>query len=171
VLRVFICLALLYGPQVVKARPLTVVYASAWTPISIGEGKTVKGLLPSLVETILHREMGVKIQHVGVPWKRAQRMVKTGQADAFVTAPTQARLEYSESTEEAFYTLEFRAFARKNSDSFQLLTKNTDLSQIKDRVRFCDVLGNGWARSFYGSQGINYFIAPDWSVCANDCSQ
>lgn len=163
-LKVFFCSALLLGSVSLFADPLRVVYASAWKPISSGESGSVTGLLPSLVDSILHKEMGMEVQHIGVPWKRAQEMIRSGKADAFITTPTDMRLRFAETTEEPFYTLEFRAFARKNSEIFTLLSTQK-LTQLNGRVRFCDVLGNGWAKSFYGKKNLEYFLAPEIGHC------
>jgi len=35
------------------------------------------------------------IEHIAVPWARAQQMVRTGKADGMVTTATPARLEYT----------------------------------------------------------------------------
>ncbi len=153
--------------SVAHGQPLTVVYANAWKPISVGTGEKVEGILPSLVESILHDEMGLQVRHVGVPWKRAQRMIESGTADAFVTAPTAARLQFTESTQQTFYSLEFRAFAKKGSAAFLDLRQDPNISSYRDSLRFCDVLGNGWAKAFYKAREIDYYIASEIAQCAH----
>ncbi len=96
-------------------KPLTIVYANKWAPLSSGDGGAVSGILPTLLTVIITDRMGQNIQHIGVPWKRAQAMVRSGIADAFITTPTKGRLQFTERSENPVYSLAFRAFVSGES--------------------------------------------------------
>ena len=92
--------------------------------------------------------MGRAVSHVGAPWKRAQKMVEAGRADAFVTVPTDVRLAYTDSSRNVVFTFEQRAFVKKGGAAEMALMEDPSLASIA-KLRVCDILGNGWAIRFY----------------------
>ncbi|MEH6470545.1 MAG: transporter substrate-binding domain-containing protein [Halopseudomonas sp.] len=160
-----ICCLLLSLSSTAKACELSIVYADSWAPISSGEGSLVTGILPSLVQTIIGDQIGCNISHQGVPWGRAQTMLKHGLADAFITTPTAERLSFTRSSHNSFYSLDFVAFADRQSAVHEAFNNGMPLGQIGNQFRICDVLGNDWAKSFYASQGINFIEAPTLDNC------
>lgn len=143
-------------------RVLKVVYAASWAPISVGEGDKVSGILPDLVETYVHKGLGIKVDHIGVPWARAQEMVRSGQADAFITTATPERLEFTTASQEPIYQLAFKPVVRRGEGT-RFVTE-TALTRMKN-LRFCDVLGNGWARDFYEKLNIKFYVAQTLDQC------
>lgn len=141
-----------------------VVYANKWPPFSSGDGDDVVGILPDIVRTIIEERMGYKVIHEGVPWARAQKNVEFGQADAFITTPTEERLNYSIRSETDVVQMPFQAFTRAQGVAFDQLKQrpvNADLTNFN----YCDVLGNGWAESFYQKRGISFEKVPALTNC------
>lgn len=141
-----------------------IVYANDWKLMSQGDNGAVEGLLPSLMHEIVVRRMDHPLRRKGVPWGRAQVMVRSGQADGFVTAPTGERLEYAVRARNDVYALQFRAFTLQDSVAGEQFAKDTAL--VADTaVRFCDVLGNGWAQRFYAQYHLSYLQTPTVENC------
>lgn len=143
---------------------IRIVYAADWAPISHGEGSDVRGILPDLMEAIIARRLGVPVIHSGQPWGRAQALIESGQADAFVTTPTEARLEYARRSEENVLLVPFQAFTTSDSTFYRELAAGAPLTSLKD-ARFCDVLGNGWAKAFYAKRKLDYLSVPTIENC------
>jgi len=160
----FIYLGLPTG-GVASETPFKIVYASAWPPYSEGTNRDVQGILPSLMEDLISKRMGVPVEHIGVPWARAQDMVKKGLVDAFVTTPTPERLAYAISSNEYVYSVEFNPVVKIGSKIHARMTEDVNIPVEIANYRFCDVLGNNWAKHYYNKYNINYFIAKDAEVC------
>lgn len=141
-----------------------IVYAESWDPISYGKRAPAKGLLPEKMDHILSKQLGMVVTHTPVPWGRAQKMVETGAADAFVTAATPKRLEYAIASRSNVFVVPFVAIVKKQSHAFYNLTDPDDLSLFEGRT-FCDVLGNGWSDYFYKDKPVNLHIVPSIKQC------
>lgn len=75
--------------------PMRMVYAAGFAPLSYaGEHGQAQGILPDIMRAALD-ELGVASSHQALDWAEAQRMVRDGRADGFVTVPTATRREYA----------------------------------------------------------------------------
>ena len=155
----------LAGVSSAADNPFKIVYASAWPPYSEGEGPNVRGILPALMKELLEQKMGVSVEHVGVPWARAQQMVKKGVADAFVTAPTAERLTFARSSTEFVYSVEFSPAVIKGSKIQKKISEGAKIPNDISKFGFRDVLGNNWAKQYYSKHNITYTIAKDAEEC------
>lgn len=144
--------------------PLVIAYANAWAPMSEGDGRAVTGFLPSLMQALIQERMDYPVIHMGLPWGRAQSAVQSGVVDAFVTTPTEARLDYARGSSNVVYALRFRAFTTRDSPYTDALQAGAELGALES-ARFCDVLGNGWAQRFYQSLDLPVFWAPEIEHC------
>ncbi|MFD2207112.1 substrate-binding periplasmic protein [Kiloniella antarctica] len=142
-----------------------IAYAEAWAPISSGSFETVVGILPSIMEEVIHNQMGIVVLHQGLPWARAQEAVKTGEIDAFITTPTTERLTFSKPSEGIVFPLRFQPIVRVGSEEEKLFTSESDILGKLATRRYCDVLGNGWAKNFYAEKGISYKVVPTLDIC------
>ena len=52
------------------------------------------GLQPEIAEQVTAR-LGLKAEHGFYPWARANDMIRTGEADVFITTPTPARFAFA----------------------------------------------------------------------------
>ncbi|MCW8915666.1 MAG: transporter substrate-binding domain-containing protein [Magnetovibrio sp.] len=143
---------------------IRLVYADTWKPISYSENGKVKGLLPQAIDRILSDHPGVTIEHIAVPWARAQIMVKNGKADGMITTPTAERLQYTLRSENNIVLLPFVLATNKNSKRLNELDDVDNLKPVAGKI-FCDVLGNGWAENYYKDKPVVVRIAPTIKEC------
>ncbi len=141
-----------------------IVYANNWNPISYIENGQTKGILPDRVEHLLGDVMSLRIEHIAVPWGRAQKMVREGVVDAFITTVTPDRLTYSTPTQDSLFYVPFVLTTLKGSLADQRLKSPDNLTPVMGAI-FCDVLGNGWATQFYQNKLVNVHYAPTIEEC------
>ncbi|MEH6632909.1 MAG: transporter substrate-binding domain-containing protein [Halopseudomonas aestusnigri] len=168
--KVILYTALLCSPFTLSAdekkdNVFKIAYAQSWAPISSGSIDSVVGILPSIMEEIIHNQMGIEIEHQGLPWARAQQAVKMGEVDAFITTPTEERLIFSRSSEDIVFPLRFQPIVRIGSEEEKLLVSESDILEKLASRRYCDVLGNGWAKRFYAEKNISYQVVPTLDIC------
>jgi len=134
---------------------IKVVYANKWKPYSYGNGTAVKGILVDIVDEILSKQLKLNVEHIGQPWKRAQKSVRAGLMDAMITAPTVDRLSYSISSANEIYSLQWRAFVSKKSPSYEKVMKMNE--PLDDRsLYFISLLGDRTSEYFYEQNRIEY---------------
>ena len=130
----------------VSAEPMKFVYYENYPPRSYKEDGIMKGVLVDVMNEIVAKRMNINIEHKGYPWKRAQTLVKNGEADAFVTVPTKVRREYTIVSKEPVVTFETFVATMKNNPKAEQLRKVKSIEELKD-FTLIDYLGNGWAKS------------------------
>jgi polar amino acid transport system substrate-binding protein len=105
----------------------------------------MKGIFIDVHNEALNRRMGVSVTHAEYPWKRAQIMVKRGEADGFTTVPTSERREYTEISKESVIISDVVLFASVKNPKMEDFKKVKTISDLKG-FRLVDYLGNGWAK-------------------------
>ncbi|WP_028456400.1 substrate-binding periplasmic protein [Chitinilyticum litopenaei] len=165
--KLLLVLLLLLAPalQAFEQQPgrpaLHVVYFQDYPPLSSGAGDKVHGALIDLLDEVLGKRMGVALQHGGYPWVRAQRMVRDGQADAFVTLHTRERQTYTLASQESVFASEMRFYASRKHPELARLQGLTTLEQFRP-YRMAYYLGAGWAREkLHGFKTTRYPLASD----------
>lgn len=143
---------------------MKIVYADSWAPVSFVQDGKAEGLLPRKMEHILSDHLGLDVEHIAVPWGRAQQMVKTGAADGMVTTATSERLTFTNRSSSDVFILPF-VVATRTETAAVLQTFNPDDLTLFSGKRFCDVLGNGWAQVFYEEKPVELYIAPTIREC------
>ena len=138
----FLCMVgALYAQEEMKT-----VYFDNYQPFSWkNDSGIMQGIMIDVLNEAIQTQMGIRISHQGYPWKRAQKMVRDGDADAFVTVPTAERREYAEISTEAVLTVKVTMFTRKGHpkiDEFRKIKTISDLNGFK----LLDYIGNGWAK-------------------------
>jgi len=160
-----VALVLICAPVgMATAQTLKIGYSPDWAPYSVTTDGATQGILPSLLDEIITGHLGVPLEHVGLPWKRVQSLVKSGTLDALITFPSEDRLEYAERSENVVYDLEYRAFVRKGSKTDVALTANPGIDILKN-YSGCVIFGNDWAKTFYATHAIPYQNAVDVKNC------
>lgn len=148
-----------------KSGPFRIAYNSSWPPYSSQRESVAVGILPDLMNELLDRRLGLAVEHVPLPWKRAQAVVWAGEADAFVTVPTAERRELGLIGIEPAIRLRLQpviaADARDLEDGLLRLGANFNW---KGR-RFCHNAGSGWHTAYAAAHGIEPFIARDVDTC------
>lgn len=81
-----------------KPERLIVCYNDDFAPYSYIDrehgGSAVLGIEPGILDPILHGVAGLAHSNLGLPWRRAQEMVRQGEADALCTFASAERQEY-----------------------------------------------------------------------------
>lgn len=140
--------------------PLRLVYFQDYAPLSSGETEKVHGALIDIMNEALAKRMKIPLAHAGYPWARAQRMVQTGEADAFVTVHTPERQVYTDASSEIVYHSEIRFYVSKQHPELKQMQTLGSLGQFH-KYRFGSYIGAGWSRNSLKDYQVTYFPATD----------
>jgi polar amino acid transport system substrate-binding protein len=159
------CLSLLAGlglavPPLVRAAspaPLLLVYFDSFAPFSQRQPDgSMSGIFIDIMNELLSKRLGLAVRHEGYPWARAQQMVRNGEADGFVTVPTDERLSYTVASQEWVTQGRFTMFVRRDAVALrERLAKARDVEALRG-LTLGSYLGNGWVKS--------RFAGKDWEV-------
>lgn len=142
-----------YGEEQMK-----MTYFNNFPPFSwSAEDGTMKGILVDVMDQFVGEEMGIPLSHQGFPWARAQQMVKEGDADGFVTVPTPARQEYTDTGKEEVIMSKMVIFVKKGSSKAEEIRAAKGLSDLKE-LSIIDYVGNGWGDK--NLEGFKRHLAP-----------
>jgi polar amino acid transport system substrate-binding protein len=137
------------------ADSLHIVYANSFPPVSYLEGGAMKGVLVDVLDEVLARRMGLTLRHDGLPWARAQDLVKDDGADAYCTNKTEARAAYCNFGAEPVISMNYVVFyARANpkAEAIRRIMTLDDLSGFSQG----DYLGNGFAEINFKALKIDW---------------
>jgi len=139
------------------AMPLRCSYGNDYAPWSWGSFDAVQGLAPDLIKALLGRVLKQNLSHQGSPWKRAQALVESGQADLLCTAPTPNRLRYvSASQLPVFKTSNHFYISKKSPLLKQLLQAKTSGELFAIKPQFVTYLSSGWASQHLAGQNVHF---------------
>lgn len=145
-----------------SAETMKIVYFNDFAPYSWEEDNQMKGILIDILNEVLQKEMGINLSHQGYPWARAQRMVESGQADAFATVPTPVRREYTEISNEPVLVADFTLFVKTGNPRIPEFQQNIKAISDLKGIKLGDYIGNGWAEQNLKGMDV------DWSSSALD---
>ncbi len=130
-----------------------VVYFHNFPPFSWKDGNEMKGIFIDVLNKVINKEMGISISHEGFPWARAQMYVSIGEADGFVTVPTEKRKEYTIVSKESVILSKVSIFTRENHPR---LYEMRNIKNIKDFKNFnlITYVGDGFSKKLF--QGWKY---------------
>jgi polar amino acid transport system substrate-binding protein len=143
-------------------RTIKIVYFENFPPYSWLEHGKMRGMLIDVVTEAIEKRMGIKVEHEGYPWGRAQQMVKNGEADAFITIPTPERLEYTIASREPVVIATFKPFTWAGNPIIPEVSKARKLSDLK-KYKHGTYIGAGWARQKLAGMDVEWFANLD--VC------
>lgn len=112
------------------------------------------GIFHDIISSAFKR-MNVPFKHEVYPWKRAQMIVKSGQADALITIPTPSRLEYLRPSREPVFTMKYKIFTQQDNPNIEQIKSVTSLSQLKG-LKIIDYIGDGWAEKNLTQYGVEW---------------
>ena len=93
-----------FHTQLAAMEAMEIVYFNDAEPFCWNDDQgTTKGVFIDIMEESIGKRLGIHINHTGYPWKRAQKNVKAGLSDAFITIPTQERKKYISASSEYVY--------------------------------------------------------------------
>ena len=137
------------------ADPLHIVYANSFPPVSFLDGGAMKGMLVDVLDEILGKRMDLTLRHDGLPWARAQDLVKDGGADAYCTNMTEARAAYCNFGAEPVIAMNYVVFyakANPKAEAIRRITRLDDLAGFSQG----DYLGNGFAEVNFKALKIDW---------------
>ncbi len=135
------------------------VYYADYAPFGWEENGEMVGIYIDIVEEVFSNRLGIPVEHRGYPWRRAQMMVRAGEADAFCTAITQERLSYSDASDESIIDVHFKMFALADSPKLDQLELISSVSELQEFI-LVDLSGSGWAQQNLENQGLDIEWLP-----------
>ncbi len=138
----------MYGPVLATDKPVVkIVYMEDAAPISWLENNVPNGILVEISNHICSN-LGLKAEHVFLPWKRSQKMIEKGKADVMLTTPTGSRFKYAVFGKESVMPNYWNVFVHQDNVELAEKVKGfTSLEGLKP-YEIVDFLGNGWAAAF-----------------------
>lgn len=130
------------------------VYFDQFEPLSWKENGQMKGVFIDAVNEVF-KTLEIDVIHEGYPWKRAQLLVQSGQADAMCTVSKKERLVYTVPTSYPIVQMEFKIFTSSKNKRLDALQKVESISDLKG-FRLIDIRGSGWAESHLKGMNLEY---------------
>jgi len=149
-------LYLLITNNLVAQETLKIVYFYNFAPFSWKEDQPLQGIMIDILNEVLVKEMKIPVSHKAYPWKRAQELVKTNEADGFVTVATPDRRTYTIVGSEPVVSVKWLMYVKANDPIIEQLKTVTSINDLKG-YRFGSYLGNGWAKRNLSGMKINYW--------------
>ncbi|MET1254158.1 substrate-binding periplasmic protein [Aliikangiella maris] len=132
--------------QLTSLKPtLKMVYYEAFAPFSWRENGNMKGILIDIIDAAVVYKLKIPVSHTGLPWVRAQSLVKNNLADGFITVPTAERRQYTYVNATPVANWEVTLMTRKDHPKIEELKQVGTPLQLKG-FRVGTNLGNGWAK-------------------------
>jgi len=145
---------------------MKIVYFDNYPPFSWKDANKMNGILIDVLNEAIEKRMKIPISHKGYPWARAQKLVKHGLADAFVTVPTPARKEYTLISNETVILATFNLFVKVGNPIIEELKKVKEISELK-KYNVGSYIGSGWFKKNFIDKGIPGDLAPSLDMVLN----
>lgn len=151
-----VVMGFLFSTAPADATTMKIVYFNNFPPVSWEDqdSRKMRGILIDVFNEALLTRMGIAVRHTGYPWKRAQQMVKDGEADGFATIPTPARRGYTTVSNEHVLTVKVTIFTKKGHPKIEEFKKIQKLSDLK-QFSLLNYFGNGWAKKNLAGFNMN----------------
>lgn len=135
---------------------MKIVYYDSFPPYSWrdADGK-MKGIWIDIIDEVFQKEIGIKVEHEGYPWSRAQYLVKSGEADALIGMANEERKKYVDFNSVPLYVSKIKiytSFKNEKLDAIKRISSEEDL----DKFSITDINGNGWSSSRFPDLNISY---------------
>ncbi len=127
------------------AEPLRAVFFDSYAPLSWEEDGKMRGILVDILDETVSKRLHHQVENTGYPWKRAQMRVRDGLADAFVTVPTKARLEYTTCSREPALTVKVGLYTYVDHPRMKKLMEVRSYDELGE-FSLVEYIGNGWAK-------------------------
>ncbi len=157
------------GAQALES--IKIVYNDAWPPYSYldKDSNETKGILINLLDNLLVKHLSIKTLNHAQPWPRVQRSVESGDMDAFITVPTDERLEYSLRSKNIVYSIRMQALTRNDTKLIHQFEAMEDYADF-NKVKVCEINGNGWGYRFWEKHGISFETLSTTDKCLQQIS-
>ncbi len=149
----------IWGAPLYAGDSMVFNYFDNYPPYSWKEDRQMQGILIDIVDEAVGKRLGIAMTHNGYPWKRAQRMVRDGDADALITL-CGTRTDWTESGKECVITLAVKIFVKAGHPSIPDLEKTKTLADLRS-FRIIDYSGNSWAKKKLIDKNFQVELAPN----------
>jgi len=152
-MKITFCVMLFFSLQFPAfAQPVfKAVYFDNFPPYSWKENGQMHGILIDILNESINKRMGIPISHEGYPWKRAQLIVKSEKADAFVTIPTSQRREFTRVSKEAVVNSKVTLFVKAEHPKLRLFHSVKTVEELR-QFKLIGYIGDGvseiWSRGW-----------------------
>lgn len=116
--------------------------------------KRPDGIFFDIIESAFRR-MGIPLKYEVFPWKRAQVIVETKQADALITIPTSTRLKYLVPSREPVFVMKYKIFTQRDNPNIEKIKSIRSLSDLNG-LKIIDYIGDGWAEKNLTQYGVEW---------------
>ncbi len=158
---VVIACILFFPPTLIAQDTMKLVYYNDFAPFSWEDSeKQMHGILIDVINEAIQTQMGIHVSHKGYQWARAQKKVRDGEADAFITVPTPTRRKYTKISSEPVIVGKVTIFTSKDNLKMEELKKIRKLSDLKD-FKILDYSGNGWAKENFSDFNVDWYARVD----------
>lgn len=136
-----------FGAQAADV-PFRMAVSESYAPFYFVENGRVRGIAVDILDAIIRKQMGKRLEFHAFPWARAQMMVQRDGFDALCTIATPERLGYTVASDEAVLTDSQRLFVHKDNPLLPQLRKVRTLAELLAlKPRAISYLGSGWAKA------------------------
>ena len=126
-----------------------------WPAIYRGKDGEPAGIFNDIL-TELFARLNIPLEKAVYPWKRAQKLVKEGEADGMVTVYTKERQTFTVATDPIWYIGETLFFRRDNPKACEILKINS-FDDMKNFI-VVDTMGSGWVKEKYKEHGVDHVL-------------
>jgi polar amino acid transport system substrate-binding protein len=141
------------------SRPIRLVFATELAPLSFEEAGIAKGILIDIAREVFRVRLGHAVDAALYPWERAQQMVRSGEADGFITIATKERAAYTNCGRIPVLRAVLHPIVRPDSPRRSEVEAAQSLADLH-RFSIVSYFGNGWAKQ--NLVGFDVFYAPDF---------
>tara|TARA_B100000614_G_scaffold239961_1_gene239938 strand:- start:986 stop:1738 length:753 start_codon:yes stop_codon:yes gene_type:complete len=138
-------------------------YYNKFSPLSVKQDGRMQGILVDALDAVIGQRMDRPLEHRGYPWQRAQAQVRSGEADAFCTNPTDARKAFAYFTKKPFvtsYVVILTSHTNPRKDSIDRVEVIEDLRPFRQ----VDHRGNGWAKKWFKDLDVHWVNSLEQAV-------
>lgn len=148
--------------------PIRLVFAEASAPLAFEQGTDARGIEIDVAREVFTKRLGHVIAVTLYPWERAQKMVRNGEADGFITVATPERLSYANCGNVPVLRAPIRAVMRRDHPQLDTVAAAKSLEDLRS-FELVSYLGNGWARQKLA--GFNVLDAVDFPASLRGLAQ
>jgi polar amino acid transport system substrate-binding protein len=165
----FLSVALLPGlARGETSMPIRLVFAIELAPLSFEEGSKTRGILIDIAHEVFSVRLGHRVEAALYPWERAQKMVRAGEADGFITIATKERTAYANCGRIPVLRAGLHPIVRPDSPRRSEVEAAQSLADLK-RFSIVSYFGNGWAKQNLAD--FDVFYAPDFRSSLHGLAQ
>ncbi len=137
-------------------KPLRVVYFDNYAPYSwLDDDGNMRGVFIDILDTVIGEKMDRSIEHIGLPWARAQQYIRNGEYDAMVAPITRDRRGYADISQQPVLNSRMAFFTYSSHPRMNEFKNYRALEDLKS-FNFITQIGDGWAQEHLQDMEVLY---------------